>query len=71
MWAKWSHLLQPLTAFTSNKVKFKLTVFKQKLFDEIKRIVARDDLLIYPDFNKRFDIHTDASEFQLGAVLRQ
>ena len=28
-------------------------------------------LLLYPDFNGRFDIHTDASDFQLGAVISQ
>ena len=71
MWAKRSHLLQPLTALTTKKVKFKWTIAKQKLFDKIKRIVARDTLLIHPDFNKKFDIHTDGSEFQLEAVIIQ
>ena len=28
-------------------------------------------LLSYPNFNKPFDIHTDASNLQLGAVFRQ
>ena len=45
------------------------TSVEQKVFDEIKRTVARDTLLAYPYFNKRFDIHTDASNNQLGAVL--
>ena len=40
-------------------------------FDEIKHIVARDTLLIYPDFNQPFDIHTDSSDFQIGAVIIQ
>ena len=43
----------------------------KKAFDEIKQIVTRDALLIYPDFNKHFDIHMDASEIQLGAVISQ
>ena len=42
---------------------------EQDAFDEIKRIVARDTLLTYPDFNEAFKIHTDASAFQLGAVM--
>ena len=41
------------------------------MFDEIKQIVARDTLLIYPDFNKRYDIHMGDSEYQLGAVIVQ
>ena len=37
MWPKRSHLLQPLTALSSKKVKFKWTHVEQKGFDEIKR----------------------------------
>ena len=71
MWSKRSHLLQPLTAFTSKKVNFKWTDVQQKSFDEIKWIFNRDALLIYPDFNKKIDIHTDASEFHIGEVIIQ
>ena len=41
------------------------------MFDEIKQIVTRDALIIYPYLNKRFDINTDASEFQIGEVISQ
>ena len=61
MWSKRPHLLQPLTALMSKKVKFKWKVVKQKSLDEIKQIVACDTLLIYPEFNTHLDIHTDAS----------
>ena len=71
MWAKWSHLLQALTVLMSNKLKCKWTNVEQKVFNEIKQIVTCDALLIYPDFNKCFDIHADASEFQLGEVISQ
>ena len=43
----------------------------KKEFDEIKWIVTREVLLIYPDFNERFYIHMDASQFKLGAVIIQ
>ena len=33
--------------------------------------MARYNLLTYPDFNETFEIHTDASYFQLGAVIIQ
>ena len=36
LWAKQSHLLQPLTVLTPKKVKFKWTFVEQKSFDEIK-----------------------------------
>ena len=71
MWAKWSYLLQTLTALTPKKVKFKCKVVEQKSFDEIKQIFSRNTLLIYVYLNKRFCIHTDTSEFHLGAVISQ
>ena len=69
MWSRRSHLLHPLTSLTLPKVKFKYTDVEQKAFDYIKHTVAHDTLLAYPDFNKHFDIHTDASDHQSGAVI--
>ena len=37
----------------------------------MKRIVVRDNLLTYTDFNEPFKINTNASAFQLGAVIIQ
>ena len=71
MWARLSHLLHPLTALTSPKVKFKWTDVEHKVFDEIKRTVARDTLLAYPYFNKHFNIHTNDRDHQLGEVVIQ
>ena len=71
MWARWSHLLHPLTEITATKFKFKCTEVEHKAFDDINRTVAHDTLLAYPDFNKRFDINMDARDYQLGAVIIQ
>ena len=62
-------MLAPLTNITSSKVRFKCTKIKQDAFDKIKRIVARDTLLDYPDFNEEFKIHTNASNLQLRAFI--
>ena len=43
----------------------------QKCFDATKCVIRREVLLGYPDFNAPFEIHTDASKFQLGAVISQ
>ena len=40
-------------------------------FDAIKRVIGIEALLAYPDFNAIFEIHTDASEVQIGAVISQ
>ena len=65
MWLRRSHPLAPLTKLTSIKGNFKWMKVEQYYFDKIKRILACDNLLNYPDFNKTFKIHTDASAFQL------
>ena len=69
MWAKRSPLLQTLTALASKKVTFKCTFVEQKAFDGIKQIVACNKVLIHLDFNKRLDIHTDASDLNIRAVI--
>ena len=71
MWIRRSELLAPLTSMTSKESKWNWTEVHQKNFDLIKNIIAKEVLLAYPNFNNRFDIHTDASQTQLGAVISQ
>ena len=56
---------------TSANVKFECTNVEQMAFDKIKQIVGHETLLSCPDFNQQFEIHTDASHTQLGAVISQ
>ena len=62
-------MLAPLINITYSKSIFKWTKIEKGDFGEIKRIVARNNFLDYPDFNEEFNIHTDARKFQLGAVI--
>ena len=51
--------------------QFKWTLEWDTAFQEIKKIIAKEVLLAYPDFSKKITIYTDASDLQLGAVIMQ
>jgi hypothetical protein len=69
MWLARSEVLAPLTAMTSAKVKWSWTPIHANCFEVMKKKIARETLLTYPDFSKPFEIHTDASKVQLGACI--
>jgi len=71
MWVRRSHVLAPLAALTSKTTKWKWEPQHQKAFAVTKRIITKETLLAYPNFNKPFQIHTDASHCQLGAAALQ
>jgi hypothetical protein len=66
-----SQLLTPLTALTKKGARFKWNADCQTNFDTLKRLLARRVSLAYPDFSLPFEIYTDASKFQIGAVIQQ
>ena len=73
LWKGRSHILGPLTEMASGK-KNKKIPWKpehEKAFQDVKRLVAQETVLAYPDWTKPFEIHSDASDYQLGAVLSQ
>ena len=79
MWKKRSHILAPLTALTKGGVssrKAKNTVLNwtkecDEAFAQIKDAISEETLLAFLDFNKTFEIHTNASDYQLGGVVSQ
>ena len=71
MWQKRSEILALLTVLTSKNVIYDWKDEHQKCFDAIKRVIGRELLFAYPDFNAPFEIHTDASKLQIGAVISQ
>ena len=40
-------------------------------FENVQAAIAKEIVLAYPDFLKPFEIYTDASSTQLGAVITQ
>ncbi len=43
----------------------------QTAFENIQTKIAKDVVLVYPDYSQGFEIYTDGSKFQLGAVITQ
>ena len=70
-WIRRSDLLSPLTTLSGKKAKWKWTSVHTKAFETMKKVVANQVQLSFPDFNKPFQIYTDASDIQLGAVVAQ
>ena len=71
MWIRRPHFLAPLSALTTTKTKWKWEAKHSKAFATEKKIMAKRTMLAYPDYNAPFEIHTDASHYQLGAVIYQ
>jgi hypothetical protein len=69
MWKEGSEILAPLTELTSTKKPWKWSTEQQNAFDTMKKIMARETILAYPTFEIPFEIHTDASAYQLGACI--
>ena len=70
MWPKQTHTLSPLSD-ESGKKTFHWTDEMDKAFLQIKAILSMDALMAYPNHNKSFHIYTDASDYQMGAVVMQ
>jgi transposase InsO family protein len=71
MWRKRSDILSPLATLTSKKTKWQWSETHEKAFQLIKQVISKEVMLVYPNFNEVFHIHTDASKTQLGAVISQ
>ena len=55
----------------TKKVTWHWDEVHQRAFDKVKSTIVKDVVLAYPDYSKPFDIYTDASATQLGAVITQ
>ena len=85
LWEKHSEMLAPLSDLVGECGQTKITKAKgtkkvpwhweevhQKAFNTIKTTIAKDVVLAYPDdYNKVFEVYTDALSTQLGSVITQ
>ncbi len=84
LWARRSKMLAPLTSLVGECGQTKVSRAKgtkkapwhwdevhQRAFDHVKATIAREVVLAYPGNSKVFEIYTNASSKQLGAVIIQ
>ncbi len=84
LWERWSKMLAPLTSLVGECGQTKVTRAKgtkkapwhwdevhQRAFHHVKATIARELVLAYPDYSKVFEIYTNSSTKQLGAVITQ
>jgi hypothetical protein len=84
LWARRSKMLVPLTSLVgecsqtkvrrakgTKKVPWHWDEIHQRSFNHVKATIAREVVLAYPDYSKVFEIYTNASSKQLGAVITQ
>jgi len=68
-----SQVVAPLTELTkakqSNSIQFNAE--QREAFNTVKCLLTSAEVLHAPDYNKRFEIHTDASSYAIGATLCQ
>ncbi|KAL7478583.1 LOW QUALITY PROTEIN: hypothetical protein ACHAW6_004342 [Cyclotella cf. meneghiniana] len=66
-----AHILKPLTDHSGLKKHASIpwTPEMQTAFKTMHTLMVADDLAVYPDHNKLFDVYTDASDFQLGVCI--
>ena len=66
-----STILAPITKLASKNEKFVWGPEQQDAFESMKALISEDFMLQYPDPNNPFTILPDASDLQLGSVIKQ
>ncbi|KAG8374924.1 hypothetical protein BUALT_Bualt10G0046200 [Buddleja alternifolia] len=67
----YSKIVNPLTDLLKKDQKWEWTVKCQSAFDLLKQAVSSEPVLKMPEFDKPFEVQTDASDRAIGGVLVQ
>lgn len=70
---EFAKIAHPLTTQTSKKKEETLEWGneEQKAFEELRNCFITPPILAFPDFDKEFQVFTDASNYGVGAVVSQ
>ncbi len=66
-----AEIAEPLQALTKKSVRFDWNEDRQKSFDRLKAMLCSAHVMIHPDTQQEYQLHTDASDFAVGAILTQ
>jgi hypothetical protein len=62
----YAHIVAPLSALLRKNVEWAWGEAQQKAFDTVIKRLVESTTLAYPDINKPFYVHTDASDTATG-----
>jgi hypothetical protein len=66
-----SKIAKPMTKLLEKNKAFEWTTECQASFEELRKHLTSESVLVLPDLTKKFDIYCDASHQGLGCVLMQ
>lgn len=67
----YAKIAAPLTCLTRKDSKFQWREVENHAFEQLKQALTSSPVLKKPDFERPFEIHTDASGVAIGACLMQ
>lgn len=68
---EYSKIVVPLIGLLKKNVPWGKGHRCQEAFDNLKKVVMVEPVLALPDFNKPFEVYTNASDFAFSRVLMQ
>ena len=71
MFSQRAHIMKPLTSLTGKNTKWVWGEEQSRTFHEVKKKLSEITMLTFPNFDKEFHVHTDASDYQMGGVVSQ
>ena len=67
----YAQVTAPMEKQLKKEIKFEWTPECQESLDILKEMMVTTPILVFPDWNKEFHVHVDASSIALGIVLAQ
>ncbi|KAH8315152.1 hypothetical protein KR059_012016, partial [Drosophila kikkawai] len=64
-------VVEPMTSLLKKDRKWQWAERQEQAFNELKKLLTEAPILACPDFEAKFVLQTDASEYGIGAVLTQ